>query len=60
MLSINSSKKVVDIHGLNAKVIVNNHSGYRTIKISEFTVTRLFFQKSDQYTFEPASNTKKS
>ena len=54
MLSINSSKKVVDIHGLNAKVTLNNLSGYRTIKISRYKVTRSFFQKSDQYTLEPA------
>ena len=46
MLSINSSKKIVDIHGLNAKVTANNHSGYRTIKISEYKVTRLFFKES--------------
>ena len=42
------------------KVTANNHSGYRTIKISRYKVTRLFFQNWDQYTLEPADNTKRS
>ena len=49
----------MDIPDLNQKEIQNSHLGYKTTIISNYRTIRLFFLKSDQYTSEPAKNTKK-
>ena len=59
MLLINSSNKVQVIHNSNLKIIVNNHSGYRTITISEYKVTGFFFPKIGQVYFRTSKEYKK-
>ena len=47
------------ILNLNQKRILNSHSGYKTITISNSKIMWLFFLKSDQYTSEPVKKYKK-